>query len=107
MLEDTETYGSMQTTEDEKRKFARESFNVNLKNQHFMNLFPDFVKEVQEKKRKLQQEQQQQQQQQQAELKKLNEERAKALENNSGFCVQVFKTLVFFIVCFAILYLVY
>lgn len=45
MLEEQETFGSVQTTEEEKRKMALDSMNVNLKNQHFCTLFPELVQD--------------------------------------------------------------
>ncbi|KAI8806503.1 ubiquitin-conjugating enzyme/RWD-like protein [Cladochytrium replicatum] len=42
MLEDTRTTGSITTSTDEKRLFARKSHEWNLKNQKFREIFPEF-----------------------------------------------------------------
>jgi len=43
MLEDRSTYGSLTTTDDEKRRFAAESFHFNMKDRYFPKLFPEMI----------------------------------------------------------------
>jgi len=44
MLERAPTMGSVETTENEKRRLAARSHSVNLSNKHFVELFPDLAK---------------------------------------------------------------
>lgn len=46
MLETTPTLGSCESTTIEKRRFADNSLEFNLKNEIFVELFPDIVKEI-------------------------------------------------------------
>lgn len=49
MLESSRALGSIETSYYEKLEFARQSLEFNLKDHNFTNLFPDLVKEIQEK----------------------------------------------------------
>ncbi|XP_041980944.1 ubiquitin-conjugating enzyme E2 J2 [Aricia agestis] len=46
MLEKTPTFGSIQTSDYQKRCFAAESLEINLKNKMFCELFPEYVEEI-------------------------------------------------------------
>lgn len=48
MLERTQTEGSMDTSDALKQRMAKESLEINLKNKIFCELFPEFVREIQE-----------------------------------------------------------
>jgi ubiquitin-conjugating enzyme E2 J2 len=56
MLESNPTMGSIETSDYEKKVFAKQSGDFNLNNKVFVELFPDLVEEIKEKKRKLQME---------------------------------------------------
>jgi len=47
MLETTATYGSVETSEYEKRAYARQSLTYNLKSKTFRDLFPEFCEKPQ------------------------------------------------------------
>jgi ubiquitin-conjugating enzyme E2 J2 len=47
MLENTATYGSVETSDYEKRAYARASLTYNLKSKTFRDLFPDFCQKPQ------------------------------------------------------------
>lgn len=49
MLESSRALGSIETTYYDKLELARQSLEFNLKDHNFTNLFPDLVKEIQEK----------------------------------------------------------
>jgi ubiquitin-conjugating enzyme E2 J2 len=51
MLEKNPTMGSIETSEYEKRIFAKQSWEFNLKNSIFVELFPDIVEEIKEKQK--------------------------------------------------------
>eukprot|EP00808_Paulinella_micropora_P009497 g29499.t1 len=51
MLEEAPTYGSIVATEAQRRKFAAESLEWNLKNKQFVKLFPHYVKIHQDRTR--------------------------------------------------------
>ena len=51
MMEDKTTYGSIETTDDEKRSYALKSHETNSKNKIFTQLFPE-IKEYLKKKEK-------------------------------------------------------
>jgi ubiquitin-conjugating enzyme E2 J2 len=51
MLEKNPTMGSIETSEYEKRIFAKQSWDFNLKNATFVELFPDIVEEIKEKQK--------------------------------------------------------
>lgn len=44
MTSPEQTAGSVQSSDDDKRKFARESHAVNAANPHFARLFPQLIK---------------------------------------------------------------
>lgn len=46
MVEESSTYGSMESSSVVRRRLARNSATENLKNEHFVELFPDLVKEI-------------------------------------------------------------
>lgn len=46
MLEDTSTLGSITTSDSEKRRFASDSLEFNLKDSRFCELFPDLAQSV-------------------------------------------------------------
>ncbi|XP_013110543.1 ubiquitin-conjugating enzyme E2 J2 [Stomoxys calcitrans] len=46
MLENTATLGSIETTKYEKQQLAKKSLAFNLKNPHFVELFPDICEEI-------------------------------------------------------------
>eukprot|EP01137_Pigoraptor_chileana_P025163 Opistho-2@94222 len=46
MLEDTDTLGSVKTTDAQKRELARKSLEFNLKNATFCDLFPELVDKI-------------------------------------------------------------
>ncbi|VDL62844.1 unnamed protein product [Hymenolepis diminuta] len=51
MLEDTPTMGSVSTSLNEKRQLAKESLDYNLKDEIFVELFPDVVTELKSKQK--------------------------------------------------------
>ena len=53
MLENNPTMGSIETSEYEKKVLAKQSADFNLNNKVFLELFPDIVEEIHEKKKKL------------------------------------------------------
>lgn len=53
MLETTPTLGSCESTLKEKRRFAENSLEFNLKNEIFCELFPDVVTEIKERLSKI------------------------------------------------------
>lgn len=48
MVEESSTYGSMEASSVVRRRLARNSASENLKNEIFVELFPDLVKEIKE-----------------------------------------------------------
>ncbi|XP_063699866.1 ubiquitin-conjugating enzyme E2 J2 [Culicoides brevitarsis] len=53
MLETTPTLGSCESTLIEKRRFADQSLEFNLKNEIFVELFPDIVEEIKQRLQKV------------------------------------------------------
>lgn len=53
MLETNPTMGSTETSEYEKKVLSRQSWDFNLNNKVFVELFPEIVAEINERKRKL------------------------------------------------------
>ncbi|MCL4134237.1 UNVERIFIED_CONTAM: hypothetical protein GTU68_044799, partial [Idotea baltica] len=49
MLETSPTFGSIETSDFEKKDLARQSLSFNIKNKTFCELFEDIVEEIQEK----------------------------------------------------------
>lgn len=49
MLENSRALGAIETTQYERMEYARDSLEFNLKDSNFTTLFPDLVKEIQEK----------------------------------------------------------
>lgn len=49
MVESGQTVGSIETTEDQKRKFARQSLDFNVRDPMFAKLFPEYVELHQER----------------------------------------------------------
>jgi ubiquitin-conjugating enzyme E2 J2 len=107
MLESAPTLGSIETTTQEKKKFARQSLEFNLKNETFCELFPDIVEEINGKLNK---------------LKELNNNNAAAtnnksdtqicdsnnaanLSNTNSFCYSLMTNAIV-LICFAIFALV-
>jgi ubiquitin-conjugating enzyme E2 J2 len=110
MLETTPTLGSIETSTQEKRKYARQSMEFNLKDETFCELFPDIVEEINEKLNKLK------------ELQNLNNNNPttnnnKPLENNlcdnlnnnltnpNSFCYSLMTNAIV-LICFAIFALI-
>lgn len=48
MVEESSTYGSMESSSVVRRRLARNSASENLKNETFVELFPDLVKDIKE-----------------------------------------------------------
>ena len=46
MVENTHTFGSMRSSDAEKKDFAVKSLSFNLKNPNFCQLFPDITEEI-------------------------------------------------------------
>ena len=44
----TRTYGSLESTDEEKKRLARESLKFNVSNPQFVELFPELTKEINE-----------------------------------------------------------
>jgi ubiquitin-conjugating enzyme E2 J2 len=55
MVEKNPTMGSIETSDYEKKVFAKQSWEFNLKNPTFVELFPDIVEEIREKQKSQQQ----------------------------------------------------
>ena len=53
MIEKNPTMGSIETSEYEKKVLARKSYDFNLNNKVFVELFPDIVNEINERKKRL------------------------------------------------------
>jgi ubiquitin-conjugating enzyme E2 J2 len=53
MLETTPTLGSCESTTAEKKRYAENSLEFNLKNEIFCELFPEIIEEINEKLRKI------------------------------------------------------
>lgn len=53
MLETTPTLGSCESTTAEKRRFADNSLEFNLKNEIFVDLFPEIVEEIKQRLQKI------------------------------------------------------
>jgi ubiquitin-conjugating enzyme E2 J2 len=53
MVENNPTMGSIETSDYEKKVLAKQSLDVNLSNKTFVDLFPDLVNEIRERKKKL------------------------------------------------------
>ncbi len=53
MLESNPTMGSIETSDYEKKVLAKQSWDVNLSNRIFNELFPDIVSEIMEKKKRI------------------------------------------------------
>lgn len=53
MNQKSQTYGSIETSDAEKRRLAKESLSFNLKNKQFIELFPEIVSEMQDKLSKM------------------------------------------------------
>lgn len=53
MLETTPTLGSCESTTYEKRKYARQSLEFNMKNEVFQELFPEICEEINERLAKI------------------------------------------------------
>lgn len=49
MLETSPTYGSIQSTDADKRRLAKDSLKFNLQNAQFCELFPEIADEIREK----------------------------------------------------------
>lgn len=45
-METTPTLGSIESTQYEKKQYAKKSLSYNLKNQHFRDLFPEICEEI-------------------------------------------------------------
>lgn len=43
------TYGSIESTDEEKKRLAKESLKFNVSNPQFVELFPELAKEIQDK----------------------------------------------------------
>ena len=52
MLESNPTMGSIETSDYEKKVLAKQSLDFNLSNKTFVELFPDLVNEIKERKKK-------------------------------------------------------
>jgi ubiquitin-conjugating enzyme E2 J2 len=99
-----QTYGSVQCSQEEKRKYARHSMQHNLKNDIFCDLFPQFVKQykLEQKQQRIQQQQQQMEQQQQ---QRRQNQLIAPLTSPSSAATPYINTLVFILVALFILYL--
>lgn len=53
MVENNPTMGSIETSDYEKKVLAKQSLDVNLSNKTFIDLFPDLVNEIRDRKKKL------------------------------------------------------
>lgn len=53
MIEKNPTMGSIETSEYEKKVLAKKSYDFNLNNKIFLELFPDTVSEIKERKKRL------------------------------------------------------
>ena len=53
MIENNPTMGSIETSDYEKKVLAKQSLDFNLSNKTFVDLFPDLVNEIRERKKKL------------------------------------------------------
>lgn len=49
MNEESRTYGSVESTDEEKKRLAQKSLKFNLENPTFVELFPELTKEIKDK----------------------------------------------------------
>lgn len=49
MNETSKTYGSVESTDEEKKRLAQESLKFNIENPVFVELFPELTKEIKDK----------------------------------------------------------
>lgn len=107
MVEESSTYGSMEASSVVRRRLARNSASENLKNEIFVELFPDLVKEIKESvlKQRLEREQRETDKDENETQNRQNVERNQNVENQRQTESSIISHLGFFalILGFAVL----